>query len=454
MAETIIPRHILSKSTFMRGCQCTKNLWLYKHRYDLMDEATDSKQLTFRRGTEVGVIARDLFPGGVDASPVDAFHYQQSVALTSKLIASGKKIIYEAAFQYDGVLAAIDILVKKGNKWYGFEVKSSTSVKKQYIQDAALQYLVITKSGLQLEDIFIVHLNNKYVRKGKLDVENLFHKESVLDEVLELQLSTLIKCDELKEVAALTRMPRVKTGDHCNKPYVCDFYNYCWKDFEEETNSEKAVTLKKELKGFISELEYPLHFLDFETYSVPVPEFDGHWPYRQIPFQYSLHIKQDRKSEIKHFHFLSECGINPCASFIERLIGDLGKTGSIIVYNRNFENTRLNELKDEFPKYSKAIEKIQERFVDLMVPFRKKFLYLPQMNGSYSIKNVLPALVPDLTYDSLLIGNGMDASQAFYDLKFEKNTENIVKVREALLEYCKLDTWAMVKILEKVKSCV
>jgi hypothetical protein len=187
MAINPVPRHILSKSTILRGMQCEKSLWMYKNEYHLREVTSAAQQAIFTRGTDVGILARDLFPGGIDASPIDSFHFQQSVIKTQELIQAGHKVIYEAAFQHEQVLAAIDIIVNDSGKWYGYEVKSSTEVKDVNILDAALQFYVITKSGIQLEDIFIVHINNQYVRKGAIDLSNLFIKQSVKKEVLQLQ---------------------------------------------------------------------------------------------------------------------------------------------------------------------------------------------------------------------------------------------------------------------------
>lgn len=452
-SPTAIPRHLLSKSTFMRGCQCSKSLWLHKHMPDERDEMSDAQAAIFLRGTDVGALARDIFPCGVDASPVDAFHYQQSVADTLGYIANGHTIIYEAAFQFDGVLAALDILVQQNGKWYGYEVKSSTKVKETFIQDAALQYYVITNSGIHLEDIYIVYLNNEYVRKGALDLQQLFARQSIKKEVLLLQQFIASKAEELKGIIKLAAMPEIETGNHCSKPYACDFYSFCWKDDgEEEEVPETEIINKKEIKAFLNQLIYPLYFMDFETYMLAVPEHDGHWPYRQVPFQYSIHKQMAKESAIEHTCFLAPNNCDPCPEFVQNLVKALGNKGSVIVYNRSFENTRLNELKDDYPQFAKAIEEIQKRMIDLMKPFQKKHYYLPAMHGKYSIKNVLPALVPEMSYEGLTIANGGDASAAFYNLRFETDKEKVEATRQALLDYCELDTLAMVKILEKLEQ--
>lgn len=447
-------RHVLSKSTFVRGCQCHKSLWMYKYQRENLDKQDEATAAFFSQGINAGELARNIFPGGVDATPKDVFHFQDSVMDTQNYIAAGEKIIYEAAFQYDGVLAAIDILINKRGKWYAYEVKASTSVKDAFIQDAALQYHVITNSGIQLQDIYIVHLNNDYVRNGDLELDKLFTKASVLVEVKQLQPFIKTKIAEFKGVLQLKKRPEIPVGKQCTSPYTCDFYNYCWKEVEGDGDYGEPITNANGIQEFLSQLQYPLYFMDFETIMTSIPEHDGHWPYRQVPFQYSVHIQHLKQDDVMHHEYISTPNSNPCKTFIENLIKVLGKKGSIIVYNKTFENTRLNELKEEFPEYQNEIELIQQRLVDLMVPFRKKHYYLPEMKGSYSIKYVLPALVPEYSYENLAIGNGGDASAAYYNLKFETNQETIDLVMANLFEYCKLDTLAMVKILKKLKEIV
>ena len=446
-------KHILSKSTFMYGNQCPKRLWLHKFNPKERDEADETQSAIFQSGTDVGLLAQKRYYGGVDASPIDAFHFQQSVYDTANLIAKGAKVIYEAAFQFDGVLAAMDILVKRKDKWYAYEVKASTGVKEPFLQDAALQYYVITKSGIKLEDIFILLLNSTYILNGELDLQQLFTPTSVLEEVKKRQSDIAAKILDLKIMLKLKKLPDIEMGEQCNKPYPCDFQGFCSKDLELEIPDYGSPIINKEgIAEFTNSLNYPLYFLDFETWSTAVPEQDGQWPYRQMPFQFSLHIQNKRGGKVKHLEYLAENKNTDLRNFVEQLIKALGNKGSIIVYNKPFENTRLRELKEQFDEYEETISAIQKRLVDLMIPFRKKHYYLPEMQGSYSIKYVLPAMFPELNYDELDIGNGSDASAAFYNLSKEDNFTIIEETRKALLEYCKLDTLAMVKILEVLYS--
>lgn len=441
-------RHILSKSTFMYGCQCPKRLWLHKYRPNERDEIDEEQQAVFQQGTDIGKLAEQLFPGGVDARPKDTFSYQQSVADTAKYIAKGHEVIYEAAFQYEGMLCAVDILVKQNNQWYAYEVKSTTSVKAQHIPDAAFQYYVMTHAGLELADFSIIHLNNEYIRKGDLNVQELFCAHSVLEDILQEQDFIHSQGESLKALLQdkLT-MPEIEMGDHCNKPYPCDFQGFCSAEYKaEEEELEEEYIDKDFVENFLSAIEYPIYHVDFESWSTAVPQHDGHWPFRQVCFQYSVHVERSADAAPEHYEYLAEGTHCSSLEFLESLLKVLGKKGTILVYNKTFEATRLKELMREHPQYEETIQKVLDRMVDLMQPFRKH-VRLPAMQGSYSIKKVLPAMVPELSYDELSIGNGGDASAAFYHLKDTIDSAYVECTRKALLEYCKMDTYAMVRLL-------
>ncbi|MBN8701647.1 MAG: DUF2779 domain-containing protein [Bacteroidetes bacterium] len=487
--------YLISKSTFLKGNQCTKAIYLNRFHKELRDEMDESQEAVFAQGTNVGQLAQGLFPNGVDCSPEDQTKFDKSAIRTTEEISNGQKVIYEATFIYDEVLCALDILVKDKAGWIGYEVKSSTEVKDTYILDSALQYYVITNSGIKLKDFFIVHINNEYVKSGKLNIKKLFSQKSIIKEIKELQPFIAEKIRELKTVIKAKQIPKKDIGLHCSDPYPCDFSGHCWKHIPEysvfdianlrgnkkfelyyqgildikeipkdaklnekqwqqiECELEQKVVIDKpKIKAFIKSLNYPLHFLDFETFQLAVPIFDNSRPYQQLVFQYSLHTL-DKKGTTKHFEFLADGTKDPRIDFIEQLIKDCGEGGGdILVYNISFERGKLNQLAEDFPKYEKQISKIVERLKDLMVPFQKRWYYKPELRGSYSIKQVLPCLVPELSYDSLNIANGGTASATFSAIVEGTFEGDIEETRKHLLEYCKLDTLAMVKIVEVLEK--
>jgi uncharacterized protein DUF2779 len=491
-------KQTLSKSTFIRGLQCEKSLYLYKHHYQLKDTPSEQLQAVFSQGTAVGLLAQDLFPGGVDASPEDYFKMIESVSKTKMFIDAGETIIYEATFKYNGVMAALDILVKDKEGWKAYEVKSSTHVSDTYIYDAAIQYYTIVNSGIALKDISIIYINNQYTRNGALDLNDLFNIESVYDRVQKVLPDIPNKVAAFKDVIAQGTIPNIDIGMHCSTPYDCDFKGYCWQDIPDysifnisrlnarkkfalynegivtfdqlnlETaplNDNQMMQVKSELEGrtfidkeninrFIKNLNYPLYYLDFETIGSAVPIYDNTRPYQQLVFQYSLHVQESPDSCISHFEYLAKASptIDPRANFVNQLIKDCGTSGDILVYNIGFERGRLNELRELYPQYSKALTHIISRLKDLMLPFQQKWYYTPAMKGSYSIKYVLPALVPELSYKDLEIQNGGTASSIFVQMVQGSLDKNIAQTRQNLLKYCEMDTWAMVKILEKLQD--
>lgn len=486
--------HLLSKSSFIKGLQCEKHLYLYKYHYNEMDELSEMQKSIFKRGIDVGVIARQLFPNGIDASAGEKFSYDKCVKKTTEEIEKGTKIIYEAGFLFDGVLAIADIIVKDKNGWNIYEVKSSTSVSETYINDAALQYYVLSGWGLKIKSFNIIYINNQYIRKGELNLKDFFSVDPVLKIILPMQKEIEENIIRLKKVLARKNIPKINIGVHCHNPYACGFFNYCRKHIPENSifdfsgmhlskkyelydkgiislddvprdypmNAKNKLQLEayksgkkiidiEGIKSFLSGLNYPFYYLDFESFQSAVPLYDNTKPYQQVPFQFSLHIHKSKDSNLEHKEFLAETGEDPRPKFIKQLLNATKGKGDIIVYNKAFEKSRMEELARDFPEFKDELQERIGRLKDLMIPFQKKYFYSPEMKGSYSIKVVLPALVPEMNYDNLEINEGGLAAIAFNGLQYETDLMKIADIRQQLLEYCKMDTLAMVKILERLR---
>jgi hypothetical protein len=488
--------HVLSKSTFMRGMQCEKALWLYRHRIDLMDRTSPSLQAVFDRGTDVGRLAWGLFPGGLDLSPeyVGGLpRFGRSIERTRDAVRDGAPVLYEAAFVHEGVLAAVDLLVRDGDRFRACEVKSGTSVKETYAEDAALQHWVLRGAGLDLADISIVHIDKTYVRQGPVDVRGLFAVRSVLEHARARFDGIGREVERLKAVVALDTAPEVPIGPHCSEPYGCSFIGHCWAKVPERSvfdlgrlgarawelygrgvtraadiPEDFALTQKQRIevraaatgephvdhaavRAFLAGAEGPLFFLDFETCAPAVPLFDGTRPFQAIPFQYSLHFRAARGEPLSHEAFLGDGRNDPRPALVDRLLADTRAAGRIVVYS-GFEKRILGELAAAFPDRAAELEQRIGRLLDLSAPFRDHALYTAAMDGSFSIKKVLPALVPDLTYDGLPIADGQTASNAYESLHAELDLVKIQEVRTALLDYCGLDTLAMVRLLEVLEG--
>ena len=484
----------LSKSTFIKGVQCQKALYLHKYHWKLSDEVSPQQQAIFDRGNQVGLLAQQLFPGGVDAGPKDYTQYFESFKYTQKLINTGVEVIYEAGFCVDRVMCFVDILVKENGRWHAYEVKSSTKVTDTYIIDASLQHHIMQKSGLDIANISIIHINNAYVRNGKLDLNQLFNSVLVTQEAINNKNYVKEKLLELHNVLSKESIPSVDIGPHCSAPYDCNFQGHCWshipdysifdlsrlnkkikwnlyhkgfidiKQIPLDTDlsdnqkieidsyiNQTEIIHKIKIREFVNSLSEKIYHLDFETFQPAVPGFDNIKPYQQVPFQYSIHYEHNQ--QIEHFDFLAKDSLTDSREeFIQNLIRDVKQDGDILVYNISFERSRLNELITYFPKYKVELQAIIDRMKDLMIPFKEKWYYTPKMKGSYSIKNVLPALVPSISYDNLEINNGASASTAFDNIHNTPHQEEQNIIRKNLIEYCKLDTLAMVEILDVLRS--
>jgi len=480
----------LSKSLFIRGLQCHKSLYLHKYRPELKDEVSEQQEASFQMGRDVGIYALNLFPNGVEI-PFDDVTLSDQLSRTRKEIEEGTEVIYEAAFSFDNIFVKVDILRKHEGKWEIYEVKNSTSVKDHHYNDVAVQYYVLKGARLPVSKAFLVNIDNQYVRNGDIEVDKLLTAQDLTDDVIDNQ--ELVK-NEIKEMRGMLKgqEPDIDIGGHCSDPYGCDFGGHCWQHIPENSIfalrgngpdkfdlyrqgiirledvpkdilprsqriqiegvlDKRNVTDKTAVKEFLETLWYPICFLDFETtFMVPIPLFDGSRPYQNIPFQYSLHYLKEEDAALVHYEYLAQAKRDPRKDFLEKLLSQLPENACVLVYNKTFEIGILNDLIQLFPEHKAKAENIIDNIRDLMIPFRNKEVYRWEMEGSYSLKYVLPALVPELKYEEMEISDGGMAANAWLSLWEMEDSGEIEKVRNALLKYCKLDTLAMVRILEKL----
>ena len=490
----------LSKSLYTRGLQCSKSLWLKKYKKDVLTPPDAQAMAIFETGDKVGVLACELFPDGKKV-PFEGTTFGEKIALTQTWIDEGVKDIYEATFNYDEVLVMVDILhINEDDSVEIYEVKSSTEVKDVYLHDASIQYYVLNGSGFNVKKTNIVHINNKYVRGDELEIDKLFSIVDVSDEVLELQdgIPTYLNYFQ-KVLSNKDEEPNIEIGKQCFDPYDCDAIAYCWKhipdysifnisrlrvdkkfemyqnqiiDFSQITDTssfsiaqqiqiqseqtQQDIINKDAIKEFVDSLSYPLYHLDFETFQQAIPEWKGISPYMQIPFQYSLHIEH-KNAPLEHKEFLAKEGIDPRYELAKRLVEDIPTDVTVLAYNMSFEKGVIQKLAAMFDEFSSHLMAIHDNIHDLMIPFQKKDYYVPAMKGSYSIKYVLPALVPEMAqaYKELDgVQNGGEAMQTYAKLAHMKDKKEVARLRESLLRYCELDTMAMVKVLEKLRKSI
>ena len=487
----------LSKSLYTRGLQCEKSLWLKKKKPGVLQAPDDGAQAVFDTGTSVGELACELFSGGERIEYTGDFNAQ--MAKTKELIERGTEVIYEATFCFDGILVMVDILRICEDGLIINEVKSSTSVKEVYIDDASIQYYVISSLGYKVSSVNIIHIDSSYVRGENLELEKLFHAEDVSEQIMQKQAEIPQILSKFEEILSKNVEPEVDIGPHCSDPYHCDAWEYCWceqrgipeysifnisrlrsdKKFDlykngvikfedikelDKFNASQQIQIRSELSQeeiidkdaineFLGTLSYPLYHLDFETFQQAVPEFVGLRPYEQIPFQFSIH-KEDGNGNLEHFEFLAEVGADPRYELALNLIKFIPQDACVLAYNMSFERGVIRRLAVNYPRISSELMAIHDNIKDLMAPFASKSYYHPKMQGSYSIKYVLPALVPEFesAYKDLnLIHHGGEAMQA-YEAMTHMSADEREAYKKALLAYCKLDTLAMVKVLEKLRE--
>lgn len=485
---------MLTKSDYLKYTQCCKYLWLHKYRRDLVSEdAQAAMQRLFDEGYQVEEWAYKLFPGGVSAFDDD---FEIAVKNTKKLVAAGTKVIFQPTISNWDLYCRADIikLNAKTGEYDIFEVKSSTEVKDVHLIDLAFQKICFEKERIRIGKLFLVHINNKYVRNGKIEPGELLIRENVTDAVEDVirEVGLGIK-DAQKVLENKNSEPKVRILKQCHSPYDCVFTEYCWKNIPEDsiydiagglspkkletlldmgilkmkdipedyvTNGNglrhmRAVKTQKvfidpeAIKRELAPLEYPLHFLDYETFNPAIPLFDGYKPYQRVVFQYSLHVKKSPKAKLKHYQYLSTEIEDPTDDLADSLSEAIGEQGNIIAWNKSFEAGCNNEMCVRCQKHADFFESINDRMYDLMQPFKKGYYVHKDFKGSASIKKVLPVLVPELSYKALNIQEGGTASESWLKVanpELPPTERN--QLAQDMLAYCRLDTLAMVEILE------
>ena len=481
----------LSKSKLLAFRQCPKRLWLEIHQPGACEDS-GATQATRAAGHQVGDVARQIYDPQRRGQLIDpqAEGFDAAFARTQALLRSAQPI-FEAGFRAEGALAFADVLLPVGKKkWRMVEVKSSTSVKDYHRDDAAVQSFLARASGVPLHSIALARIDSSWAYPGNGDYQGLLVEEDLTEEAF-------ARADEVRgwianahAIAARKRAPRTTTGDQCWEPYECGFIAHCQSQepqaehpvhwlprpggalkahIEEQGTRDlcdvpddllnatqqrvKAATLSGQTyfdqhaaAQALAHHKLPGYFIDFETIQFAVPIWKGTRPYQQIPFQFSVH-RLGRTGRATHQAFLDLSGGNPARAFAQALIAACGERGPVFVYNAAFETTRIRELAERYPRLAPALQAINARVVDLL-PVARQHYYHPRQQGSWSIKAVLPALCPNLRYDDLDgVQDGGAAQQAYLEaIAPATSAARKAELERQLLAYCRLDTWAMVRL--------
>lgn len=485
----------LSKSRYCNAIQCPKMLWLRQNKPEVFDSSVMNEAI-LASGSRVGDLAMGLFGDYVEVPYNEDLGVM--LAETQRLLQDNVPVVCEASFSVDGLFCSVDILKNLGNNIFElYEVKSSTQLNDIYIDDVSFQVYVLQKMGYIVKRACLVHINNQYVRYGNLDLQQLFSVEDLTDRVMSLQRFVEDNIRRFRKYMEQTEEPSDPIGEQCKTPYECGFFGYCTRNlpkpnvfdvarlpirkkldlledgfvsFEQLNtcgvlNAKQYQQVEHELyhypasidqdaiRGFLSRLSFPLYFLDFETINPAIPPFDGTWPYQQIPFQYSLHWLEKPDGPLHHAEYLAYPGSDFRRELAEQLCRDIPKGVCTTAYNMSFEKRCIREMAQQFPDLSDHLMDIHDHICDLMIPFQNRYFYNYAMQGSYSIKYVLPALYPNdptLDYHNLdAVHNGGEASAVFLQME-NMSPQEVDKLRQSLLAYCGLDTFAMVKVWQKL----
>lgn len=480
--------HRLSKSKYLSGLQCLKRLYLEIHHPALASPPDASTQAILDMGTDVGEWARRRFDGG---RLVEAGYRQTEAALTqtAALMADPTvPAIFEAAIQADGVLIRVDILERlhlgqsDQPTWRLIEVKSSTKVKDVHLDDLSLQRHVLAQAGIEIAGCALMRINTGYVYTGgDVDLTQLFAIDDVSSLVAERQGKVKERLATMKSILSIPSIPIVEPDDHCQVPYECLFWDHCTKDKPPRwifhlPGSKKLATdlaakgivtideipphahlsivqrkvkdniewVSERLAAELRTVAFPVHHLDFETFNPAIPRYPGTRPYQSIPIQWSNHIEQV-DGTILHHEFLHGEMSDPRGFLAKALLESLSDEGSICVYSL-YEKSVIEQLAEALPELRSELRGLIKRIWDLH-PIVKDHYYHPKFGGSFSLKEVLPAVVPSLRYDDLAIKEGGQAAAEYRRMVFiETDWVERASIRESLLRYCGRDTLAMVEL--------
>ena len=481
---------VLSKSKYLAGLQCPKLLWYEYNRKKELPAIDAATQAIFDEGHRVGAYAQKLFPDGIRIErDFDPRRQSQKSLEALKL----RKPLFEAGFVFGQAYALADILVPAENdSWDLIEVKSSTQVKPEHYADAAFQKYTYEGAGLRVHKCFIMHIDNTYIKKGPIEPEKLFASVNITEEAAYKQnevakeIATMLTVIEAKDV------PDIKVGTHCRSPHDCQLEDICWsflpdKDSvfilyragklryellergiinlsdipREELNEKQARQVRSHGSGdayidqaaigeFIGKISFPVYFLDFETIGPAIPVYDDSHPYQEVPFQYSLDVIKEKGAPLVHYEYLAPGDVDPRPEVLRLLKEQLGGSGSIIAYSANFEQKVIKGSAEVYRDYAAWADRVNERFVDLLEPFKNFAYYHPGQEGSASLKRVLPALTGS-SYSGLEINNGQTAAAEYYRVTFNEVAEQDRQaVRANLLKYCGLDTHGMIDVLKQL----
>lgn len=448
---------MISKSDYMLYLKHPAWLWLKKNDPKKLPPVDENTQALFDAGHQFEPYAEAQFPEGTTLGFTDYGEYQSLPQRTQDAIAGGAQVLFQPRFEWDGYTCICDVVSFVGDNQVDlYEIKASTRAKEEHEFDLGFQVAVLEGTGLKVRNIYVIHVNNQFVRRGEIKPADITSTEDVTKKVRGKTELTKMHMPAALAVSRQAAMPNpspefARLG---SKPDWLRIYENIEPTEAKVWPARTTPVIKSaEIQQFLGRLTYPLYFLDYETLMSLIPYFDGQRPYQQVPFQYSLHVLSAPDAELEWRDYLHRDNSNPALPLTEQLIGDVGDSGSIVVWYEGFEKARNKELGEMFPQHKAAMRAINARVVDLMTPFKKKWYDDPRFEGSASIKKVLPVLCPDLSYKALSIQEGGSAQRLWMEAVLDdKRADQKEQILADLVEYCQLDTLAMVEIYRVLKG--
>lgn len=481
---------LISKTAYLKFEQCSKAFYLYKKHYYLRDKVELDKQLTFNRGHQIGYLAQQLFPYGRDVSKETA-NSALAAELTKQLIEAKTEVIYEATFIFNDILVMVDLLVRQDDFYTAYEVKNSLKISEVFLKDACLQYYVL-RNQINLNDFYLVTINGNYLFNGELEIKELFKKRSIKQEAEKNIEYFEIKVAQAIQVLEENRIPNVEIGEHCFKPYQCDFFETCWKEklgqdsvfnlpnlsksnalayylngiksikdlpddlilskgpaiIKNAMIDEKVYVEFEKLKQLLGDLPEPCCAFDIEVLSSSIPIIIGTKPFEQIPFLVSVF---DGDSS---FNFFTNHETDQRESFLKSFLELTNNYATLFVFDKTLEENVINKFIELFPARQKDLLELKSKLFDVYTIFSDLIYYDPKFGNNFNLKAVSGILLKRNFYAE--IQSGLQAMTVYEMCRTSTNTIEAELNKQSLINYCLADakaTFEIVKfLLQKVKE--
>lgn len=469
--------YTISKTSFIKFEQCQKAFFLYKNHPYLRDKLSVDKQLTFKRGHDVGFFAQQLFPGGIDISK-ETKNVVQALELTATHIENKTAVIYEATFVHNSVLVMADILTLENGIYNAYEIKSSLKISETYLKDAYLQYYVIKHVLPNLDDLFLVTLNADYILNGDIDPKKLFKRRSVKQKAGDNFNYFEHRIGEAQALLEQNAIPNLPIGKHCFKPYQCDYFGSCWKDTineksifnlplinkntlfdwfdsgikdmeqlsDEQFEKPHWLQLKNAISNneliinrlgietFVNSVTQPAIAMDMEIWNPAIPQLQGTKPFEQIPFLVCFYDGN------QYTHFFAEHRVDETEHFAQELLAYTSAYASILVYDKTMELSVIDNLAKRYPQHAGQLAELKLKIKDLFDIILNLHYYDPQYKNNFTLKGVSGISLNNVTYSS--IGSGLEAMNYYDQFRLATDKTEKEKLKNQLVDYCNTDCFA------------